>query len=33
VEADKTRAEFKNGELKLTIPKKAEKKPRTIEIK
>ncbi|GBR74755.1 alpha-crystallin-type small heat shock protein [Candidatus Termititenax aidoneus] len=33
VEADKAKAEFKNGELKLTIPKKAEKKPRTIEIK
>ncbi|MDR1453904.1 MAG: Hsp20/alpha crystallin family protein [Candidatus Margulisbacteria bacterium] len=33
VEADKTKAEFKNGELKLTIPKKAEKKPRAIEIK
>ncbi|GBR75835.1 alpha-crystallin-type small heat shock protein [Candidatus Termititenax persephonae] len=33
VEAGGAKAEFKNGELRLTIPKKADKKPRTIEIK
>ncbi|MDR1997219.1 MAG: Hsp20/alpha crystallin family protein [Candidatus Margulisbacteria bacterium] len=33
IDADAVKAEFKNGELKLIVPKKAGKKARTIEIK
>ena len=33
VEADKVEAKFKNGVLKLTLPKSEEKKPKELEIK
>lgn len=33
VEPDKAKAEFENGILTLTIPKKEEAKPKTIEVK
>jgi HSP20 family protein len=32
IDTGAVKAEFKNGELKLIVPKKAEKKPKTIEI-